>query len=337
MDGSAGVTALFRGRWAVATVAVVMIAIVSAGAAPSTVYGSARSGTPRPIIRMVIDASAGRLMDARRSQLAQHDVRSQRVASWAWQMSLPSNRLVLIYGSPGGMGLLGTLSDSALIARVRAQAATYQRLDPSHPVVPGLDLVTPVAQPVPMGDRSWTARASDAVIQRYLALAQANHFLFFFDMQVGLSTVGRELDRLMPYLVDPGVELALDPEFDMRAGGTPGRRYGQMSAGEINLAIDRLADLVDSLDLPPKVLIVHQFLDSMLPDRSNIHVRPEVSVILCVDGFGPPGSKIDDYKRFNNPTLQYPGFKLFYRQDRPLMSEAQVLGLHPAPVMVMYQ
>jgi hypothetical protein len=288
-------------------------------------------------VSVAADLSGGRLLAAQRSTLAQHDGRSQRVASWAWQLSLPSNRLVLIYGTPGGMGLLGTLSDSALIARARQQAAAYQRLDPTHPAVAGLDLVTPVAQPVPMGDRTWTARASDAVIQRYVELAEANHLLFFFDMQVGLSTVGRELDHLAAYLVDPDVELALDPEFDMRAGGTPGRRYGQMSAAEINLAIDRLADLVDSLDLPPKVLIVHQFLDSMLPDRGNIHLRPEVSVIICVDGFGPPGSKIDDYQRFNNPTVQYPGVKLFYRQDRPLMSEAQVLGLHPAPVMVMYQ
>lgn len=276
-------------------------------------------------------------MAAARSGLAAQEVIAQRVPSWVWQVTLPQDRLVLIYGSPGGMGLFGTLSESALIIRTRAQAAAYTRLDPAHPAIPGLDFVTPVAQPWPMGDGSWTSRAPDGLIQRYLNLALGNHMLFFFDMQVGLSTVGKELDHVAPYLVDPEVGLALDPEFDMRAGGTPGRQFGTMSAAEINLAIDRLASVVDTFDLPPKVLIVHQFLDSMLPDRGAIRLRPEVSLIVCVDGFGPPGPKVDDYHHFNVPTVQYPGFKLFYNQDRPLMSEGQVLGLNPSPVLVMYQ
>jgi len=56
------------------------------------------------------------------------------------------------------------------------------------------------------------------------------------------------------------------------------------------------------------------------------------------DGFGPPGSKIDDYRIFDNRQLiQYPGFKLFYGLDKPLMSPADVLNLNPAPLMVMYQ
>ncbi len=60
--------------------------------------------------------------------------------------------------------------------------------------------------------------------------------------------------------------------------------------------------------------------------------------MTCVDGFGPPGSKIDDYRLFDKLQLiQYPGMKLFYKLDKPLMSPAQVLGLDPSPLMVMYQ
>ena len=61
-------------------------------------------------------------------------------------------------------------------------------------------------------------------------------------------------------------------------------------------------------------------------------------VVTCVDGFGTPGEKIDDYRIFDNQQLiQYPGFKLFYKLDKPLMSPGDVLGLNPAPLMVMYQ
>ena len=35
--------------------------------------------------------------------------------------------------------------------------------------------------------------------------------------------------------------------------------------------------------------------------------------------------------------IQFPGFKLFYRLDKPLMSPSDVLNLDRAPLMVMYQ
>jgi hypothetical protein len=35
--------------------------------------------------------------------------------------------------------------------------------------------------------------------------------------------------------------------------------------------------------------------------------------------------------------VQFAGFKLFYQQDRPLMGVADVLGLKPVPLFVLYQ
>ena len=61
-------------------------------------------------------------------------------------------------------------------------------------------------------------------------------------------------------------------------------------------------------------------------------------VMTQVDGFGAPAAKIGDYRIFDKQQLiQYHGFKLFYRWDSPLMSPGDVLGLVPAPLMVMYQ
>jgi hypothetical protein len=35
--------------------------------------------------------------------------------------------------------------------------------------------------------------------------------------------------------------------------------------------------------------------------------------------------------------IQYPGVKLFYTQDKPLMTPRDVLNMQPVPTMVMYQ
>src|ERR1700736_987494 len=125
---------------------------------------------------------------------------------WTWFTSLPNNRLVVYYGNPysEAMGPLGQYSDDALIARLQEQAHAYAKLDPTHPVVPAFDFVTPVVQSVPMKDGSWVYRMPDDSIQHYLTLANSNHMLFFFDMQIGHSTIQKEVNILWPYLQEPG-------------------------------------------------------------------------------------------------------------------------------------
>lgn len=259
---------------------------------------------------------------------------------WMWHVSLPANRLVVYYGNPfsAAMGPIGAYPDDQLLALLNQQAQAYADLDPSHPVIPALDYVTPVVQGSPQADGTWTAEMPDDSIEYYRQLANSNHMLFFMDMQIGHSTVQREVNAVLPFLEQPGVDLALDPEFDLTTGGIPDVNLGHMSAAEINWVINQLSNLVQTYHLPPKILIIHQFRIEMLPDWQNIRDKPGVEIVTCVDGFGPPGSKIDDYRIFDNQQLiQYPGFKLFYKLDKPLMSPSDVLGLNPSPLMVMYQ
>ena len=259
---------------------------------------------------------------------------------WTWLSTLPTSRIVAFYGNPlsSVMGPLGQYGDRDLIAKLREQAQAYEELDPAHPVVPALDYVTPIAQPVAMGDGSWVYRMPTSSIEHYIDLANSNHALFFFDMQIGHSTIQKEVNLIWPYLARPGVSLTLDPEFDMPPGGVPSRVFGRMTAAEINWAIDRLSALVQQQQLPPKTLIIHQFLAQMLPDWQKIHRRPGVNIVTCVDGFGSPGEKIDDYRMFDKQQLiQYPGMKLFYKLDTPVMTPRSVLALDPSPLMVMYQ
>lgn len=259
---------------------------------------------------------------------------------WMWNVSLPANRLIVYYGNPfsAAMGPIGAYSDADLLARLRQQAQVYAQLDPTHPVIPALDYVTPVAQGSPMADGTWRARMPDDSIEHYRNLANTNHMLFFMDMQVARSSVQSEVNAVWPFLEQPGVDLALDPEFDLTRGGIPDVNLGHMTAAEINWVIDKLSKLVQTQNLPPKILIIHQFRIEMLPDWQNIHIKPGVEIVTCVDGFGTPGEKIDDYRIFDNRQLiQYSGFKLFYNLDKPLMSPGDVLNLNPASLMVMYQ
>lgn len=298
-----------------------------------------KPGKPAPSPTVITQADSTLSDPNTNAQLAlQHKVEGPD--GWMWRVSLPTNRLILYYGNPLSpvMGPIGAYSDDELIARLQQQAQVYADLDPAHPVVPGFDYVTPVAQPVPMYDGSWVYRMPDDSIEHYINLANANQALFFFDMQIGHSTVQKEVNNVWPYLQRPGVDLSLDPEFDMAPGDVPGVEFGRMYASEINWVIDQLSNLVESQHLPTKILIIHQFLESMLPDWQKIHIKPGVEIVTSVDGFGPPGSKIGDYQVFDKDQLiQYPGFKLFYKLDKPLMSPADVLALDPAPLMVMYQ
>lgn len=259
---------------------------------------------------------------------------------WMWLSGLPDHRLVMFYGTPlsAVMGPLGQYTDEDLISKLRAQARVYAQLDPSHPVVPALDYVTPIAQPVPMDDGSWVYRMSDSSIQHYIQLANSQHMLFFFDMQIGHSPIQKEVKHLWQYMELPGVDLALDPEFDMPPGGVPSQVFGRMYAEEINWVSEQMARLVKEQHLPPKILIIHQFLEQMLPDWQKIQTREGVQIITCVDGFGSPGAKADDYRMFNKEQhIQFPGMKLFYTLDHPLMTPQDMLKLDPSPLMIMYQ
>jgi len=275
--------------------------------------------------------------------------------AWVWQVDVPANRLLLYYYIPGApWGFIGTYNDHDLLARIKDQSQQYAQLDPSHPVISGLDIASPVVQPDPGPNGYYSTFSSPDLIQHYLDLATQQHMLFFLDMQIGRAPLLPEVAALWPYLQLPNVELALDPEFALGPGGIPDVNLGQMQARDIDAVINELARLaegqrqVDSQPLPPKMLIIHQWQEFMLPDWYNIHAKPGVRVITCSDGFGSPGSKLGDYQVFDNQQLvQYPGFKLFYPNfpgnpphptlDSPLMSPADVLKLNPTPVMVMYQ
>ena len=124
----------------------------------------------------------------------------------------------------------------------------------------------------------------------------------------------------------------------MPRGQKPGERIGTMDAKAINSAMRTLSRLVESENLPPKLLLVHRFTEDMVTNYRQIQTDPRVQVVMVMDGFGGPAIKSRQYDELIvQPGAHYTGFKLFYRHDEPLMTPEQVILLDPAPDLVIYQ
>lgn len=253
---------------------------------------------------------------------------------------LPHTRIVAYYGNPLSkrMGILGQIPPDSMLARLAKEVESYQASDSATPVIPALDFIVTVAQASSGADGKYRLRMPDTLIQRVAAWAERAHALLFLDVQIGRSTVSDEIAPIMKYLQQPTVHLALDPEFALPPGKVPGRVIGTMDAAQVNRAIPALAELVDTYHLPPKILIVHRFTRPMLRRADEIHLDPRVQVVIDMDGFGPDWMKRDSYRAYvASEPVQYTGFKLFYKNDKPLMTAHDVLGLFPSPVFVMFQ
>lgn len=252
---------------------------------------------------------------------------------------LESNLLITWYGNPHSrqMGILGELSGRERADGLRRQARTYEDLT-SRTVVAAYHLVAVVAQPHPGRDGRYRRRESDDVVHGLLAEARANGFRLIVDVQPGRASVVDEVNALVPFLQEPDVDLALDPEFRMAPDGVPGTRIGSMRAFEVNAALDILDKLIVERNLPPKVLIVHQFTLGMMPDKKAIRTSPHVALTLDMDGFGSQALKLASYRAvMRQRQLDFAGVKLFYRIDTGLFTPKQVMALTPTPSVVIYQ
>jgi hypothetical protein len=253
---------------------------------------------------------------------------------------LPEHLIVAYYGNPlsKDMGILGEVPPDQMLKKLEQQAAAYAGSDASRPVIPALELVTPAAQRRPGDDGMYRARMKPELIDQVAGWAEANNALLILDVQIGRSSVPEEVDVLMPYLRRPYVHLALDPEFAMPTGRVPGEVVGSLDAAAIDGAVHTLSQLVTSEHLPPKILIVHRFTQSMVTNAWEISHDPNVQVVVTMDGFGPPALKQASYRSYvHDQAVGFSGIKLFYHHDQPLLTPNQVVGLDPHPDLVIYQ
>jgi len=217
-----------------------------------------------------------------------------------------------------------------------------------------LDSLWPVKGPEPLpgailpekriiayyGDGKYRARMGDSLVERVARWAESRKALVFLDVQVGLSTLQQELPRLAKFLVRPNFHLGIDPEFSMKDGGIPGKRIGTFDAADINYATEFLQGLVVQHKLPPKLLIVHRFTRKGVTNYRNIMLRPEVQIVMHMDGFGAPWLKLDSYREYvKAEPVQFAGWKQFYKpkNDNPRTPISTIAKLNPKVLYIQYQ
>lgn len=256
------------------------------------------------------------------------------------QSILADKQIVSYYGNPytADMGILGSADPETIAELLEQRAQEYDRLNGSMGVVPALHLVYAVAQYHEADDGLYLQYVDENEVKEYVRVAEEHDMLLFLDLQIGRSSVETEMRKVLPYLRNPLVHLALDPEFAVAVGEVPGTDLGSLHGLDINYAQEALAGLVERENLPPKLLMVHQFLDSMVLDGNAIERYPNVDLIIDMDGFGPAAIKRVKYEQYaNRPYAAHGAIKLFFLHDPDLMSAQEVLALEPTPSVIIYQ
>ncbi|MDE2019269.1 MAG: hypothetical protein KGJ13_02890 [Patescibacteria group bacterium] len=259
---------------------------------------------------------------------------------------LPDYRIVAYYGNfySKQMGVLGEYPPDQVLAMLASTTAAWAAADPSTQVIPAIQYIAVTAQGSAGPDGLYRLRMPDSQIEKAINMAAQVNGVVFLDVQVGKSTVEKEIPLLQKYLELPQVSLALDPEFDMDASGRPpGTVIGTMDAADINWAVQYLTNLVTANNLPPKVLIIHRFTEDMVTNYKQIKPSEQVQIVMDMDGFGFPAKKINTYQQVIVPEpVEFTGFKLFFKNDAKgplghLMAPAEVLKLSPRPSYIQYQ
>ncbi len=258
---------------------------------------------------------------------------------------LPFKRVIAYYGNlySKQMGALGEYPRKEMLRRLMDEAKKWEAADPSMKVQPALHYIAVTAQGSPGKGGKYRLRMPFHQIDSVLSMAKEIDAIVFIDIQVGLSDIRNELPEFKKYLSMPNVHLGIDPEFSMKTGHAPGKVVGTYDASDINYASDYLAQLVKENNLPPKILVVHRFTQKMVTNYQSVKTRPEVQIVMHMDGWGEPARKINTYKSFiHREPVQFTGFKLFYKNDvirakSRLMTPQELLKLKPLPVYIQYQ
>ena len=253
---------------------------------------------------------------------------------------LPDNRLLFYYGFPENelMGILGEYDPETLLGILRDQAAEYEAADSSRPWKLGYELIASVAQSSPQADNSYVADTDGDWLDLYTEFTAANDMVLLLDVQMGRKEPKEDYVGLERWLQFDHVHLAIDPEFKMWGDEVPGIDLGYVTAAQVTEAQQWLVDIANKYGTSRKTLVVHQFHHYMIEDKDQIQPMQGVDLVIDMDGWGPPHMKLDTWNVvITNEPIEYHGVKLFYQQDDPLMTAAEIMALEPTPDVVIYQ
>jgi hypothetical protein len=276
---------------------------------------------------------------------------------------LPEHRVVAYYAVPGAAatGPAWQLT-TAMLNRLKAQGAAYEKLDPAHPVVLGIDLVVSVPDRFAGKDHTYSHHVDAATIQQYVDFCQKNNLLLFLDLNIGWANPLKELMSFSDYLKLPFVDVAIDPEWMFpRHNGIPGINLSNVRASDLNPLIEAVAAMPQEYHVPRKILIIHQYRGdgdgktnpfdarySEIADKRNLVNDPRVDLVIHIDSVGGWAGDIalkegqykkwvaQDMTKYQN--FKYGGFKIFYKLEarHRLMTPTEVMSMNPQPMVITY-
>jgi len=252
----------------------------------------------------------------------------------------PGRRIVALYGNPltPVLGVMGEQPPAEAAQRARDIAAPYA--EEGITLVPAFEIIATVADSRPGGDGNYSNEMEIDLLRPWVDAAAAGGLYVLLDLQPGRTDFLTQAQQYEELLREPHVGLALDPEWRLGPDQVHLRQFGSVTADEVNLVADWLAGLVREHHLPQKMLLLHQFRLSMIPDRGDVAVGPELVLVIQMDGQGPIQTKYETWAAITAGTGGagwWWGWKNFYDEDSPTPTPEQVLALEPTVVYVSYQ
>jgi hypothetical protein len=250
-------------------------------------------------------------------------------------------RYLAFYGHPEtiGLGVLGEQGPAATLERM-APFITDYAADGSQ-VIPTFEMIASVAAAGPTEDGDYSFEWPVSSFEAWIEVARENDLYVVLDLQPGREDFLSQAKQYEELLALPFVGLALDPEWRLQADQVHLNQVGSVQAAEVNTVVDWLADLVRDNGLPQKLLIVHQFKSKMIGDRSTLKQRPELQMVIQMDGQGPIPTKDETYRFLTEGTEDAHwewGWKNFFDEDSPATATPEyTIGKDPVPVYVSYQ
>ena len=250
-------------------------------------------------------------------------------------------RYLAFYGHPGiaSLGVLGEQGPDATLERMTPFLDDYAG-DGSH-VVSTFEIITTVASASVGDDGNYSTEYPSSKFDDWIRAARENDAYVVLDLQPGRSDFLTQAKRYEDLLLLPFVGLALDPEWRLKPDQVHLQQIGSVDAAEINEVVDWLADFVRDNGLPQKMLMLHQFADFMIRNRETLKERPEIQMIIQIDGNGTEPQKDRTYSNLTTGAAGAHwswGWKNFFDEDKPgPPSPASTLSKDPTPVYVSYQ
>ncbi len=251
-------------------------------------------------------------------------------------------RYVAFYGHPTAPAL-------GALGQQEGPAGTLDRMQPlleaytadGYKIIPTFEMIASVASAGPGEDGDYSTEWPPDTFLPWIEFAAENGMYVVLDLQSGRSDFLSQAQYYEELLLLPNVGLALDPEWRLTDTQVHLEQIGSTSAAEVNQVVHWLGDLVRDNGLPQKMLIVHQFRHSMIRDRETLESRPELQMIIQMDGEGAEQLKDNTWNAITKDTENAHwswGWKNFFvRDDGGPPTPESTMSKVPTPVFVSYQ